>query len=181
MIVTVTRGWEWNVLTTKFSRWERHRAEYAARIVFFYGNALFFGNAIFGCLNKILCTSYNANNREDAERNCEITFSTSSISTTDTVKGKRRFEARKYGLGEVIFTATTAASAFIYALNNTSTEEHRCNDFDNCRGFVLFVTFLGGAAAKILAYAVALKNADIALATVKDYALFKYRNPLNLL
>ena len=54
MTITVIELRSGNILPAKFARWERHGAEYAARIVLFYGNALFLGNAVFGCLHKIL-------------------------------------------------------------------------------------------------------------------------------
>jgi hypothetical protein len=70
----------------KLSANSAHRTEYTARIGLFNRNALFFGNAVFGCLNQILCRSYNANNREDTKRNGEIALTASALSATNPME-----------------------------------------------------------------------------------------------
>jgi hypothetical protein len=90
VIVTIGRRRKRNAVTAKLAGWERHRAEYAARIVLFNRNAFLFGNAVFGCLDQILCRANNANNRKDTERNREITLTASSLSAANTLEAKRR-------------------------------------------------------------------------------------------
>ena len=180
MTITVIELRSRNILPAKFARWERHGAEYAARIVLFYGNALFFGNTVFGCLNQILCRAYNADNREDTERNGKVTLSASSLSAA-IAEAKRRIKASVYRLGNVSLAATTAASAFTHTLYDTCPEENRRNDLNNCSRFVFFVAFFGRATAEVLTNTVALENADVALSTVKNNALFKHGNTFDFL
>ena len=172
------RGRQGCTLPTKFTRWERHRTEYTARIVFLYGNTFLFGNTVFGCLNEILRGAHNANDREDAERNGEVAFSVSIISTA---KAQRCFEASKYGLGNIAFVAATTAFAFADTFYDARAENNGRNHLNNGGGFVFFVAFLRCATAKVFAYAVALKYADIAFTAVKDHTLFKHGDALNLL
>ena len=169
----------WRALRAKFCRWERHRTEYATRIVLFNGNALLFGNAIFGCLNEILCRAHDANNREDAKRYGQITFSASAFAAI--VKAKRCFKARKNRLGKITFAAATAAVAFVNALYHACSEKDGRYDLNNSGGFVLFVAFLRGASAEVLTNAMALENADVTFATVKDNAFFKHSDTFNFL
>ena len=169
-----------NVLSAKFCCWERHRAEYAARIVFFDGDTFLFRNAVFGCLNQILCRAHNADNRENAERNGKITLAASSLSTA-VAKAKRCLKASVYRLGNVSLAAATAAGAFADTLYNACSKKNGRDDLNDCRRLVFFVAFLGRATAEVLTHTVAFENADVALATVKDNPFFEYGDAFNLL
>ena len=177
--VTFRQGRKRCILRAKFACWERHRAEYAARIVLFYGNTLLFGDAVLGCLNEILCGAHNANNREDAQRYGQITFSASSL--TAVIKAKRCFKARLNRLGKIALAAATAAVALADTFYNARTEKDGRDDLNDCGGFILLITFFRRASAEVFTHSVAFEYADIALATIKDNAFFEYGNTLNFL
>ena len=182
MLVTVGTGGQRNILSTELSRRERHTTEYATRIVLFNGNAFLFGDAVLGCLNEILCGAHDANYREDAERYSEITLPTSSLSATDTTERKGGFKAREHRLGKVTLAAATAAVALTDAFYDACSEKNGRDNLNDCRRLVLFVAFVGITTTEIVAcYAVALENADVALAAIKDDAFFKHGNALDLL
>ena len=124
MIATVLWRRERNVVTAKLTGWKRHRTENATRIILFNGNTFLFRNAVFGCLNEILRRANDANNRKDAKGNCKITLTASSITAANPLEGQRRIQARVHRSGNVIFTATAATCAFVYALYNAGAEQN---------------------------------------------------------
>ena len=182
VIVTIGRRRERHAVTAKLTGWERHRAEYAARIVLFNGNAFLFGNAVFCGLDEILRRANDANNRKDAQRNREITLTASSLTATNALEAKRRIQASMHGARNIILATAAATCAFAYAFNNARAEKNGRYDLNDCGGFVFLIAFVGIATAKVISgYAVALKNANVALAAIKNYALFKHRNAFNFL
>lgn len=86
----------------KFSRWKRHSAENSARIVILGRDAFLIGNAIFGCVDKILCGANYSYYRENAERHGkEATF----------LVGKITVNVRRNVNGYIVAAATAATAA----------------------------------------------------------------------
>ena len=108
-------------------RRERHRMKDTARIVVLGRDAFLVGYRIFGGTHQILTGSYDANNREKADRNGKM-FSAIASVVQNTVY-RRRYRLRK--------VAGTAATAAALVLQNAHTENDGLNHIDHGNGIVL--------------------------------------------
>ncbi len=174
---TVGAGSTSGIGRAKLSHRERHGMEHAARVILLCGHTFLFGNATFGRLNEILCRANDTNDRKDPQRDREVSSCASAIAF---VKGKRRIEARDHCFGQILLIAATAAVALSDVFHNAASQKDGRHDLNNGCGGVLFPTVEHGLCTKILA-PIPLKDADIALAAVKDHALFQNGDPFQLL
>ena len=90
----------------KFTHGERHTAEHSAGIVIARLDAFLIGNAILGCLNEILGGTNDANDRENAERNGEI--------TAHVTIHKRTTHTPCYLIGDLAAATATTAIRFLF-------------------------------------------------------------------
>ena len=88
---------------TKFLRRESHGAENTAGIIVARTHALLVGNAVLGCLDKILGGAGQTNDREDTQRDHQISARVSVAQNTVETVAKRR--------GNIVAAATAVAAA----------------------------------------------------------------------
>lgn len=155
----------------KFSRRKRHSAENGTRIVVLGRDAFLIGNAIFGCVDKILCGANYSYYRENAERHGkEAAFLVGKI--TVNVRGNVN--------GDIVAAATAATAAitrllYLAVKNNGVDYLYYC-----CRNVFACAAKLGGG-TEIRAVTYALEYTYVALASVKYYSLFKHSHSLKFL
>ena len=167
-------------LRTKFPHGERHIAKYTARIVLLYGCAFLFGNAVFGCLHQILRRTYDSDHREDAERNRQISSTPAILLSASKIQ--RCIQTCNHGSREIVFVTAAATVAFADTLHNICSKQDGAYHLYDCRRLIRLTTLGSGTCAKVIAAnSMALKNADVALTTVKDHSLFKYCNSFQFL
>lgn len=156
---------------TEFCGWERHILEDGAGVILLGRYAFLVGNAVLGCVDEILCGTNDANDRENTERYCEVSSLAVNESAID-LRGDR--------LGN-IGTATTATAAAVVSLANFGCENDRIYNLNDRRGHVLRRADRLGDSAIVREIGTALENADVALSTEENYALFKDRDAVEFL
>ena len=150
---------------------ESHSAEKAARIVLLVDRALLVGHTVIGSRNKKLSRAFNANNREDTERD-EKAIAVPAII-------QRTADSRSDPRGDLI--ATTAATAAVTpGLDNSCGKKHRLRDLHNTDGYIacaiIEVSDVARADSRITAI-----DADVPYAAVKNHLLFHNGDPAELL
>jgi len=160
----------------KFGRRERHVSEYRAGIVFLCRDTLLIGYAVFGGIDEILCGTNDSYYREDTKRDGEISSLLFIIAEIAVDCVCKRF-------GYIMATATTTAAtiAVIVGLVYLGVKNNRINNLNNSYRYVLCSAAKLGNVAKIGCVGIALENAYVALAAVKDNFLFKNCHSLKFL
>lgn len=150
---------------------ERHILKYRAGVILLGRYAFLVGNAVLGGADKILCGTNDANDREDAERDGEISSRAVNESAVDLC-GDR--------LGNVI-AAATAATAAVVSLAHLGRENDGVYYLNDRRGHVLRRAYRLGDSAVVREIRTALEHAYVALSAKENYALFKNCNSLEFL
>ena len=155
----------------EFCSRERHILEDGAGVIFLGRYAFLIGNAVFGCVDEILCGANDANDREDAKRDGEISSRAVNESSVDLC-GDR--------LGNVC-TATAATAAAVVSLAHLGRENDGVYYLYDRRGHVLRRAYRLGDSAVVREIRTALEHAYVALSAEENYALFKNCNSLEFL
>lgn len=161
-------------LSAEFAYRERNFAKYVAGIILLGNYTFLFGNAAFGCANKQLCGTNDANDRKDAERNGQ------KSSAVVIVKAKWRIKGRQNRFGKIVLAAATATGALLRVFHDLGSEDHGLYNLNHSGGDVFLSTVGLGTRAEIVT-GVALEYADVAFVAVKDDTLFEHGNALKLL
>ena len=109
----------------EFCSRERHILEDGAGVILLGRYAFLIGNAVFGCVDEILCGANDANDREDSERYGKISSLAVNKSAVD-LRGDR--------LGNVC-TATAATAAAVVSLANLGCENDRIYYLNDSRDY----------------------------------------------
>ena len=150
---------------------ERHILKYRAGVILLGRYAFLVGNAVLCGADEILRGANDANDREDAERDGEISSRAVNESAVDLC-GDR--------LGNIV-AAATAATAAVVSLAHLGRENDGVYYLNDRRGHVLRRADRLGDSTIVREIGTALENADVALSTEENYALFKDRDTVELL
>ncbi len=126
-------------------------------------NAFLVGNAIFGSVNKELCGSDEAYDRENTERNGE-----ESIAVADIVYG--RFELTAYILGDVA-AATTAICRERELVEDLYVKDYGICRLDHSGRRAVTAVVRLGLCAEAIIRGLRLKDVYMLLASEKNYLL----------
>ena len=150
---------------------ERHILKYRAGVILLGRYAFLVGNTVLGGTDEILRGANYANDREDAERDGEISSRSVNESAVDLC-GDR--------LGDVVAAATTATAAVV-SLAHLGRENDGVYYLNDRRGHVLRRAYRLGDSAVVREIRTALEHAYVALSAEENYALFKNCNSLEFL
>ena len=164
------RGWGRGE-NAKLRNGEGHLSENAAGIAVGRLEAFLIGNRVFACRNQILTGTNETNDREDSERDGEITSAAfgAKLSRETGDNGERNVVAG---------TNATASAFFVHDLN---TENDGINHLNNGGGKTAARGAGLGERAKACVFGIASENVDRALTAVKHDVLVKHRHTVKLL
>ena len=145
--------------------------EHRAGIVFAGLHAFLVGHAVFGRLDQILGRTHDANHRENAERDSQI--------TAGVPIRKRTADAMANRLGNI--AAATAAPTFTLLLANASTENDGIDDFYHRDRHVAALVARARLGAEIGCVRGTLEDVDVALTAVQNHALFQHSHTVKFL
>lgn len=145
--------------------------EHRAGIVLAGLHALLVGHAVFGRLDQILSRAHDANHRENAKRDRQITAGVPIRKCTADAMTNR--------LGNI--AATTAAPTLTLLLANASAEDDGIDDFHHCDRYVAALVARAGLRAEVGGVWGTLENVDVALASVQNHALFQHCHTVKFL
>ena len=151
---------------------ERHMLEHFAGIVGGGRNTFLFGDGIFRSVNEILRGTLDTYDGKEAERDGKhlavVLVRDPSVQTVAD------------DLGEVL-CVEMAVMVELAHVENTGVEDERVNDLKNGGWKIVSGTFRMAAATEIRMGGVALKDVDVAFATVENDLFLHYGNAVGLL
>ena len=157
---------------TEFTYGELHFAERRAG-VYFSAVALFFGNAALGSTDKVLTEAFKTNDREEAERDEQL-----SVSYGVTF-GEVSAKATGYTFGKLVGVAE-AAAALILASYYAEVKGNGVCNLAYCEGEISALAFSKGSGNTAGFSVTRTENTDVSFAAVEDYLLVAYGKTLEI-
>ncbi len=145
--------------------------EHLAGVIGRRGHAFFFGDGVFRSVDKILGGAFNANDREETERDGQ--------ELSRQIRAKSAAEERANRVGKIL-DGNARCTAAIAGVHDLGIEYDGVSNLKDSGGKVGFGE-LGAAAGAEIGVWLALENVDISFAAVKDDFLFRNGNAFDLL